>query len=402
MHHAVPLPPGFLATFARPGPSYMVTSTLPYVTDPAPVADPGPISTMVPASRFSIQPGTSSFPLPIPSTLVRPGLAAQAPPVPAFLAPPTFIPGQHAVAPAQVSAGPSTTVSTRDAPSAAASPPVPESSAAPAWYGDLTAILKKMVKKKKKRSRKVPSSSSSSSSSSLSAASSSSPTEASRPKKKKSASPRPEKSRTETSKGLPPSTGKAVGSLVGSSRSTDQGTAALTSGSVASGAKGVQTKVCTPPAVPKKIPASKASESTSDTRTRVAPSTWVSKETQVPQADTGETSRRTDPALPAGTPGSAKSGSWDYALAPQGRTPGETEKRSPAQSSREDTALKKTGACPEDSASSCQPDARSTPPSPRPRPHSQPGLGEVSMRFGSHEPLRSPRETALPRQKHSP
>lgn len=72
MHHAVSLPPGFLAPFTRPGPSYMVTSTLPHVTVPAPFADPGPITIMVPAPRFSTQPGTSSVSLPIPSTLARP------------------------------------------------------------------------------------------------------------------------------------------------------------------------------------------------------------------------------------------------------------------------------------------------------------------------------------------
>ncbi|XP_066957947.1 uncharacterized protein [Macrobrachium rosenbergii] len=186
MQHAVLLPPGFLAPFMRPGPAYIVTSSFPYVTVAAPVADPGPSSTTVP--RFLIQPGSSSVPLPIPSTLAQPGPATHAPPMPAFPAPPTFLSGWHAVAPAQVSACLSTAVSTWDVPSAAAPPTVPETSGAPAWFGDLTMILKQTVKKKT-RSRKVSSSSSSSSSSS--AASPASPSEASQPKKKKPASPPP-------------------------------------------------------------------------------------------------------------------------------------------------------------------------------------------------------------------
>ncbi|XP_066943239.1 uncharacterized protein [Macrobrachium rosenbergii] len=114
----------------------------------------------------------------------------------------------------------------------------------------------------KKRLRKGSSSLSSSSSSSAA----SSPSEAPQPRKKRPASPpTPKKSRTETSKELPPSTGKAVGSLAGSSRSTDQGTATLTPRSVVSGATGVQTKVYTPPAALKK-PASKASGFALDTR----------------------------------------------------------------------------------------------------------------------------------------
>ncbi|XP_066981221.1 treacle protein-like [Macrobrachium rosenbergii] len=331
-----------------------------------------------PASHHPVPLPPGFLDLRVPSILAWLGLAARAPPVPSSLAPPLDVPGCCADVPDPVTAGTSTVYAARVAPAAVAPLVAPKSSTAPAWFGDPTLILRKMAKKKsKKRSWK--------------------------------------KFCTKTSKGPPPSTGKAVGSLAGSSRSTNQGTAALAPGSVTSGAKGVQTTVLTPPVAPKK-PASKASGSTSDTRARVAPSTRASKETRVPQSDTGETSLRTDPGvgrekesghagaptLPAGTSASAKPGSQEGASVPRVQTPGEAEERSPAQSSREVTASKKTGAPLEDSASSRQPATRSTTPSPRPRLCSQPGSGEPSAQLDSREPLSSPRETASPRRKHSP
>ncbi|XP_066943230.1 uncharacterized protein [Macrobrachium rosenbergii] len=103
--HSVPLPPGFLAPLSLPGPSHMVTSSVPYMTMPVPVADPYSLLTTVSAPRF-------------PDTW--PGLAPHAPPVPPTLAPSLDSPGCRAAVSAPVAAGPSTISATQVVPASVA------------------------------------------------------------------------------------------------------------------------------------------------------------------------------------------------------------------------------------------------------------------------------------------
>ncbi|XP_066978959.1 uncharacterized protein [Macrobrachium rosenbergii] len=145
----------------------------------------------------------------------------------------------HMMVPALVVVASPVTAPVSDVPAAQAAPvalAAPVMSAAPSWMGDLTTILKKMKKKSRKRPRKVSFSSS--------ATSSPASSETRRPKKKKAVPPPPKKPCSGTCKGLPPSTGEAVGSLVGFSRPLGSGTRSLTSpGSSVSEATSTQTSV---------------------------------------------------------------------------------------------------------------------------------------------------------------
>ncbi|XP_066959239.1 cyclin-dependent kinase inhibitor 1C-like [Macrobrachium rosenbergii] len=114
-HPAVLLPPGVLAPLSQPGPSSIVTSTMPYLAVPA-VADFRTFPTPVPAPDL---PGS------------RPGLApAPAPPMlAANVAAPGF-PGSHAALTAPVASGAVVDVSAAwVAPSSLASLGAPASSA---------------------------------------------------------------------------------------------------------------------------------------------------------------------------------------------------------------------------------------------------------------------------------
>ncbi|XP_066975353.1 uncharacterized protein [Macrobrachium rosenbergii] len=204
---AGPLHPGFaIALPSHAVPSMMVTSSVPHMMVPAPAA-------------------------PVISALWA-----------TVAAPPTLlVPATLVAAPAVTNAPAARTIPAT--PVALAAPAAPVMFASPSWMGDLTTILKKMTKRRsRKRSHKMSSVSPSSISSlsSLSAASSPSSSNAHQSKKRKVASPPAKRSCHGASKELPPSTGEAVVSLVGSSQPC------------VLGAAGAQTLVFAPVSSPKK------------------------------------------------------------------------------------------------------------------------------------------------------